>query len=677
LLKFKGYNISSTFNGQNNDVLVGEFSAYGGLDFSYYNVALNTDHLQETASSEIGQDVVRLVTGPLDNFYQPGFPAPVVSSSALVRTPHWVPSAQSTLPTAPFVSITAPTAGQVFQPGDTLTVTATPNAGTTLTQVLIYAGSSQQAVGSTLLSAGPFTASFTIPNNYLGDLPITVLAQDSNGNICNVTIHAVVQTTATLSSMTVAAGATAPSGAALLTSQGSTTPLTVTGTFSDATQADITASALGTACISSDPAVATVSAEGILTAQADGNCTITVTNGTVTATKNVIVQLGTPTILSVTPASGTAGTTVSLALVGSDLGGASKIEFYLNGTPDPNITATTLQATPQGDGLTAAVTLAPGAVAGLRTVVVITPGGPSDILAAPDAAGFTVIPASSGGSHVLWTNTNGTASLWNYAVAGGTFTQNTYGPYPGWSAKAVADGGTDGKTRVLWTNTDGTISLWSLDSASGSFTHHEFGPYPGWTASAVSVGPDNTTHLLWTNTDGTASLWNYSTDSGTFTQNAYGPYSGWSAKAVADGGTDGKTRLLWTNTDGTMSLWSLDNTAGSFTQNTFGPYPGWTASAVSVAPDNTTHIVWNKTDGTASVWNYSTATGGFTQNSYGPYPGWSAGPVADTAGKTALLWTNTDGTASIWDLDNASGVFSQYSFGPYGGWSAIGLSAAP
>lgn len=277
--------------------------------------------------------------------------------------------------------------------------------------------------------------------------------------------------------------------------------------------------------------------------------------------------------------------------------------------------------------------------------------------------------------HALWTNTDGTTAVWNYVPADGTFSQHAYGPYPGWTAKAVADGGTDGKTRVLWTNTDGTMSLWSLDSASGSFTQHTFGPYPGWNASAISVAPDNTTHIVWTNANGAVSIWNYSIVTGSFTQNTYGPYPGWSAEAVSDG-PDSKTRLLWNNTNGTMSLWSLNNSTKQFSHHEFGPYPGWTAKTVSVAPDNTTHIVWNKSDGTASVWNYSTDTGGFTLNTYGPYPGWSAGPVADTAGKTALLWTNTDGTASFWNLDNGAGSFTQNSFGPYPGWSAIGLSAA-
>ncbi len=284
-------------------------------------------------------------------------------------------------------------------------------------------------------------------------------------------------------------------------------------------------------------------------------------------------------------------------------------------------------------------------------------------------------PAAAPTTHVLWNNVNGTASIWNYNTAAGTFTQTTYGPYPGWTAAAIADGGTDGLSRVLWDNTNGTASLWSLNSALGQFTQFSFGPYAGWTATALSVAADNTTHVLWNNVNGAASLWNYSTASGMFTQHTYGPYPGWTAAAIADGGTDGLSRVLWDNSDGRMSLWSLSNSAGQFTQHTFGPYPGWTAAALSVGAGNTTHILWTNTSGQVSLWNYSAAAGTFTQNTYGPYSGWAARGLADGAdGKTRVLWDNTSGTASLWSLDNTTGVFSQFTFGPYSGWTAAALS---
>ena len=105
---------------------------------------------------------------------------------------------------------------------------------------------------------------------------------------------------------------------------------------------------------------------------------------------------------------------------------------------------------------------------------------PADVSAAlvPHAADPVV-------THVVWTNTDGRVSLWNYSDDG-TFTQITYGPYPGWAAKAIADG-PDGRQRVLWVNTNGTVSIWSLDNTTGQFTQNSYGPYDGWSASALSV----------------------------------------------------------------------------------------------------------------------------------------------------------------------------------------------
>lgn len=101
--------------------------------------------------------------------------------------------------------------------------------------------------------------------------------------------------------------------------------------------------------------------------------------------------------------------------------------------------------------------------------------------------GWTAIALSTGANattHILWTNTDGHMSLWNY-YSSNTFTQNTYGPYPNWSAQSVADG-SDGKTLVLWDNTGGAASIWNLNNTTGVFNQYTFGPYPGWTAVSVS-----------------------------------------------------------------------------------------------------------------------------------------------------------------------------------------------
>ena len=114
-------------------------------------------------------------------------------------------------------------------------------------------------------------------------------------------------------------------------------------------------------------------------------------------------------------------------------------------------------------------------------VPALSPAALLPAAAAPAAAPVT--------THVFWTNADGRLSLWDYSDAG-TYTQTTYGPYSGWTPKAVADG-PDGRQRILWVGTNGSVSLWSLDNAGGiaTMTHAEFGPYAGWSASALSVTP--------------------------------------------------------------------------------------------------------------------------------------------------------------------------------------------
>ncbi|MGO8672106.1 MAG: choice-of-anchor tandem repeat GloVer-containing protein, partial [Capsulimonadaceae bacterium] len=120
-------------------------------------------------------------------------------------------------------------------------------------------------------------------------------------------------------------------------------------------------------------------------------------------------------------------------------------------------------------------------------------------------------------THVLWSNPNGSLSLWNYNPATGSYTQYTYGPFATWSPTAIADG-PDGMTRVLWVCTTGAAAIWSVNTSTGVYTQYVFGPYPGWTASAATVSPSNVTHVLWS-TPGSASIWNYNTGTGAYTQN--------------------------------------------------------------------------------------------------------------------------------------------------------------
>ncbi|MGO8671924.1 MAG: protease pro-enzyme activation domain-containing protein [Capsulimonadaceae bacterium] len=283
--------------------------------------------------------------------------------------------------------------------------------------------------------------------------------------------------------------------------------------------------------------------------------------------------------------------------------------------------------------------------------------------------------APQGSTHVLWSKTDGTLSLWNYTPETGAYTQNTYGPYPDWSAKAIADG-PDGLTRMLWVSTSGAASIWTITDATGAFAQHIVGPFPDWAATGLSVSPDDTTHILWVSTAGAASVWNYETATGAFTQSSFGPYADWTPDSIADG-PDGDTRLLWTSTGGAASVWSVDAITGQFTQSTFGPYNGWTATAVSVNAANINHMLWTSNGGAASLWNVDTDDGSFSQNTFGPYPGWTASSIADGPdGNLQVIWDD-GGAASFWDLDNSTGAFTQNSYGPFAAWTASAVTAYP
>ena len=269
---------------------------------------------------------------------------------------------------------------------------------------------------------------------------------------------------------------------------------------------------------------------------------------------------------------------------------------------------------------------------------------------------------------LLWDNANGQIALWTLDGSGG-FTQNDYGPFPGWTAQSLASG-PDAVPRLLWTNTNGQISTWAVNPMGG-FAHQEYGPYPGWAASQIAVGPDNAPHLLWTNTNGALSLWTIAAD-GTFAYQNYGPYPQWTAKALSVD-PNNHVHVLWTRTDGTISLWDVDASGIPVFVN-FGPYSGWTAQALASGPDGYSHILWNRTDGQLSLWETGT-DGTFGHQEYGPYPGWSAsGLTVGADNQVRVLWSDTHGTASLWSVD-CFGSFTFTDYGPYPGWTAQSLSA--
>ena len=187
-----------------------------------------------------------------------------------------------------------------------------------------------------------------------------------------------------------------------------------------------------------------------------------------------------------------------------------------------------------------------------------------------------VATGPDGKSHLLWNNTDGRVMLWTVDDAAtspwrATAPTRTVRPQNKWSATAVSVG-PDNIVHLLWSNTDHRAMLWNV-AQDFTFTLAGYGPYTDnapqnlWTATALATGPDNVSRILWNNTDDRVMLWNVDPRS-TSRCAGYGPYTDdapqnlWSAVGVSVG-PDNVTHLLWSNTDRRAMFWNVDSASAS------------------------------------------------------------------------------------------------------------------
>jgi pimeloyl-ACP methyl ester carboxylesterase len=174
---------------------------------------------------------------------------------------------------SPLVVITSPTAGQTFTAGATLTVNVQVDPSTNATDVVI--GMPPIPLTSTTrLDSVNYQGTAVIPTTFSGPLTITPLALDASQNeIPGASITVNVKP------------APAPAQVAFTQKYFYIDPsvaseqLDLVATYSDSTQNDVTSSVAGTTYVSSNAAVVTVSADGLVTVVAPGLAVVTGTNG--------------------------------------------------------------------------------------------------------------------------------------------------------------------------------------------------------------------------------------------------------------------------------------------------------------------------------------------------------------------------------------------------------------
>lgn len=178
---------------------------------------------------------------------------------------------------SPLVVITSPPAGQRYAPGDTLTVDVqvAPSLGAT---DVVLGMPPLPLSATTRLDASTYRASQTLPADYAGALTITPVALDAQQN----EIRGAPVTVTIAPAVSPVQVAFAQRYYYLAPSAGSQ-QLDFSGTFgTGGPRIDLTSSVSGTTYASSNPAVATVSADGEVSVQGNGIAVVTGRNAAAT-----------------------------------------------------------------------------------------------------------------------------------------------------------------------------------------------------------------------------------------------------------------------------------------------------------------------------------------------------------------------------------------------------------
>jgi uncharacterized protein YjdB len=241
-------------------------------------------------------------------------------------------------------------------------------------------------------------ATATFSDQSTADITASVTWASDNGSVATVDANGLVTATATPGTAKITAALLGVSGSTTVTvvlgaptlvsiavtpasstlHVGATQQMTATGTLSDTTTQDLTATAAWT---SSDNAIATVDATGLVTAKAAGTATITATSGAISGAASVSVDVPLPILLSITlgpvPASAPAGLTQQLVAtghfdVGPDVDLTNSATWTSDAPANASVDATGL-VTGHLKATTANITATSGTISGSLQFSVIAP----------------------------------------------------------------------------------------------------------------------------------------------------------------------------------------------------------------------------------------------------------------------------------------------------------------
>jgi choice-of-anchor A domain-containing protein len=247
-----------------------------------------THHFGIQTSGPHNARIAALFNAPAgDPAFAPSMPSPAgvprVNSCPLpTLTSSWRSDTQA-LPLGGVV-ITSPVDGTSVLPGSSVTVVA-EGRGPFQPEVMMIIGAGRAEV----LEAPPFVTQITVPKEANGKVQLFAYGIDADGRmLASQPVVLNVLSPAKLLSMEVL------NGDAVLQKPGSTRRLRVLGHYDDKVVRNISSGAVGTVYSTSNPKVATVSADGMVTGVGHGIATITARNGLIFTSISVTVNEAPP-----------------------------------------------------------------------------------------------------------------------------------------------------------------------------------------------------------------------------------------------------------------------------------------------------------------------------------------------------------------------------------------------
>ncbi|MCW3062803.1 MAG: Bacterial Ig-like domain [Capsulimonas sp.] len=289
------------------------------------------------------------------------------------------------------ITVSSPTPGQVFSPGDKVTVVLIPINGAVIQWAQMV--TSLRPAHGEMTAMPPFSMTFTIPETTLGNVRIVVTAGDPIGNRLYSEVNITVAANAVINAIVLTPRI---DGKRLvtLTGLGETQAFLVNCLYSDGVTRDVTQ--YQTQYSSSDPSVATVSDAGVVTAVGIGCTYITAAFGGKVDRVPVVVALEPPCLIRMSPIIGARpGQTVILQIEGKNFGGLTKVELLSrSGQPEPRIVVSDLRI--EGvNVVTINVAIAEDCPPDQYAVVVTSTGGTSEPHYKYFGSTFTVTPPAN------------------------------------------------------------------------------------------------------------------------------------------------------------------------------------------------------------------------------------------------------------------------------------------